>query len=304
MTEVKSVHGVKNHTRTEGRMKIRPLLVMAALLMCASTILLSQTKPSHLKIEAVHATEPINIDGILTESVWQRPGVDGFLQRDPNEGTPASERTEVWIAYDDEALYVAARMYDPAPDSIMNFLARRDQMPTTDYFAFFVDPYFDHRTGYYFVVSAGGSLGDGTLYNDDWDDDSWDGVWEAEARIDDLGWTVEMRIPFSQLLLCTSENRVPERMGGPLGDDSDGADSSGLFGSLLCSGRFGLDRGVVSLLEKNSDPHGGCCEQQKHQNQDVLVQNDSFCTFVSSTLVIDCAAPACPRTMCHMSTWR
>lgn len=103
------------------------------------------------------------------------------------------------MAYDDEALYVAARMFDTAPDSIMKVLSRRDEDLTADWFAFYVDPYHDRRTGYYFALSAAGTLIDGTLYNDDWDDDSWDGVWEGKAHIDDQGWTAELKVPFSQL---------------------------------------------------------------------------------------------------------
>jgi hypothetical protein len=68
-----------------------------------------------------------------------------------------------------------------------------------DRFYFFIDPYNDKRSGYYFALNAGGTYYDGILLNDDWDDDSWDGVWEGKVNIDDNGWTAEMRIPFSQL---------------------------------------------------------------------------------------------------------
>ena len=68
-----------------------------------------------------------------------------------------------------------------------------------DRFYFFIDPYNDKRSGYYFALNAGGTYYDGILLNDDWDDDSWDGVWEGNVNIDEQGWTAEMRIPFSQL---------------------------------------------------------------------------------------------------------
>ncbi|MEK6565130.1 MAG: DUF5916 domain-containing protein, partial [Bacteroidota bacterium] len=126
----------------------------------------------------------------------------------PFEGIAPTQKSEVWVAYDEQAIYVAARMYDTSPDSIMQVLGRRDFDVTADWFGFYVDPYHDKRTGYYFAVSAAGSLQDGTLYNDDWDDDSWDGVWEAHTTIDGLGWTVEMRIPFSQLRFIEQENYV------------------------------------------------------------------------------------------------
>lgn len=181
------------------------VLVFCCVMMAPLT-LSSQTPPhsdsggvAAPSIRALRATEVITVDGVLQEQIWQRAGFSDFKQKRPFEGEAPSQRTEVWVAYDDEALYVAARMYDTAPDSIMRMLARRDQDPTADWFAFYVDPYHDHRTGNYFSLSVSGSVVDGTLYNDDWDDNSWDGVWEGKSHIDDKGWTAEMRIPFSQL---------------------------------------------------------------------------------------------------------
>ncbi len=150
-------------------------------------------------IEAVRSNSEIKADGILSEYVWHRTGFARFVERDPNEGTKPTQHTEVWIAYDDEAIYVAARMYDTAPDSIVARLARRDTRVSSDYFIFYIDPYHDRRSGYYFGINAAGTIGDGVLYNDDWSDNTWDGVWEGRAHIDSLGWTAEMKIPFSQL---------------------------------------------------------------------------------------------------------
>jgi hypothetical protein len=151
-------------------------------------------------VRAVRAARPITIDGMLSDPLWQTADrVTGFLQRDPNEGTVPTESTVVYVAYDDAALYVAARMYDAHPDSIVGRLGRRDALTSSDYFAMYVDPYHDHRSGYYFGVNAAGTLYDGTLYNDEWDDNSWDGVWEAKVGRDSLGWTAELRIPYSQL---------------------------------------------------------------------------------------------------------
>lgn len=144
--------------------------------------------------------EKIIIDGILNESIWHNGnGISEFIQREPKEGGQPSEKTEVHIAYDDDALYVGARMYDSCPDSIVTQLARRDYDLNSDVLGVYIDPYYDRRSGFYFGVSAGGTLYDGVLYNDDWDDDSWDGVWEGRASCDAEGWTAEFRIPFSQL---------------------------------------------------------------------------------------------------------
>ena len=159
-------------------------------------------------IEALRVESPVAIDGILSEQIWQRPGIDRFTQRDPTEGGSPSQRTEVWVAYDDEALYIAARLYDTAPESIMVNVGRRDADLSADWFYVGIDSYHDRRTGFYFAVYASGAIGDGTLYNDDWDDNTWDGVWDAATKIDDKGWTTEMRIPYSQLRFPTQDQYV------------------------------------------------------------------------------------------------
>ncbi|KAB2924534.1 MAG: carbohydrate binding family 9 domain-containing protein [Bacteroidetes bacterium] len=171
----------------------KPFAVIIALLSLGSLLAAGP-------VTAVRVTERIALDGRLDEPVWRsvRP-VSEFLQREPVQGAPASERTEVWVAYDDNALYVAARLHDASPDSIMALLDRRDNLNTADWFGVFLDPYRDKRSGNYFVVGPTGSIGDGAMYNDDWDDSDWDGVWEAKTGMDTGGWTVEMMIPFSQL---------------------------------------------------------------------------------------------------------
>jgi hypothetical protein len=142
----------------------------------------------------------ISLDGELGEAAWSqaRPMSD-FTQRDPDEGKQPSQRTEVRVVYDDGAIYVGAELLDTEPGEIRAQLARRDYYVNADRFMVFLDPYHDRRTGFYFAVNAAGTQYDGTLYNDDWDDDTWDGVWESAVKRTDRGWTVEMRIPYSQL---------------------------------------------------------------------------------------------------------
>ena len=152
------------------------------------------------QVRAVRLAQPLTIDGFLLEPMWRSAErVTGFLQRDPKEGEAATESTVVYIAYDDAALYIAARLYDSHPDSIVARLARRDQGTSSDRFTVYIDPYHDKRSGFYFGITAAGTLHDGTLFNDEWDDDSWDGVWEGKVSRDSLGWTAEVRIPYSQL---------------------------------------------------------------------------------------------------------
>ncbi|MGE5365130.1 MAG: DUF5916 domain-containing protein [Bacteroidota bacterium] len=160
-------------------------------------------------VRALRTDSPITIDGIHTENVWQIcPGISGLKQRDPLEGKDASEQTVVKIAYDNEAIYVAAKMYDSAPDSIIGRLGRRDGSLNADLFTFYIDSYLDKRTGYYFSINPSGTFFDGVLYNDDWSDNSWDGIWEGRAAIGNDGWSVEMRIPFSQLKFHKNDKYV------------------------------------------------------------------------------------------------
>ena len=167
------------------------------------------TKVAIPDVRAARLTSAISVDGLLSEEVWKNGNaVTEFKQRDPNEGAPASQRTEVRVAYDDDAIYVGARLYDTAPESIYVRLSRRDVSVPADRFSIYLDPYHDRRSGYYFLVNAAGTLFDGTVYNDGWEDASWDGVWQARTHVDDQGWSVEMRIPYSQLRFQKSEHYV------------------------------------------------------------------------------------------------
>jgi hypothetical protein len=157
---------------------------------------------SNREIAAERVSEKITIDGILNESIWQKPGYRGLQQQEPRQGENPTYDSEMWFAYDDAAVYFAARFYDSSPDSILARLVRRDFVwgDPSDGCVFYLDSYNDNRNGYYFYVSAAGTLADGTLENDEKQTDiSWDAVWEGAPRIDEKGWTVEMRIPYSQL---------------------------------------------------------------------------------------------------------
>jgi len=160
-------------------------------------------------ITALRSAAPIVVDGHLNEAVWQGAAmVTQFIQSSPDEGRPATEATEVRIAVDDEALYIAARLSDRAADSVLALLTRRDRESQSDFFTVLVDPYHDRRTGYEFTVSAAGQQSDGTLYNDGFNDSAWDGVWQSAVTRDATGWSVELRIPFSQLRLKDREDQV------------------------------------------------------------------------------------------------
>jgi hypothetical protein len=141
------------------------------------------------------------IDGSLDDAAWASAApITDLWQNTPNEGQPASERTDVRIVYDDEAIYVGARMFDREPALVHSQLSRRDNTGTSDLFTIAFDSYLDHRTAFQFSVNPSGVRADAiTTQDNDSGDDSWDPVWEVRTRRDSLGWTAELRIPFSQL---------------------------------------------------------------------------------------------------------
>jgi len=172
-------------------------ILLCLIIVCLTTF--GKSKSSSKSVHAIKLSSSIKFDGLLTEAIWNKPPSNSFTQRDPNEGNPATEKTNVWVAYDDNYIYVAAKLYDTNSDEIDRSIARRDSWQSSDWFTFYIDPYLDRKTGYYFAVNAGGTVRDGVFYNDSWNTDSWDGIWQAETTVDDKGWNVEMKIPFSQL---------------------------------------------------------------------------------------------------------
>lgn len=147
---------------------------------------------------AVRIDTTIQLDGRLDEAVWSSAPVTPILtQIDPLEGQPASQRTEVRVLYDDEALYIGARLYDTGP--ITARLGRRDMhLGDSDWFGVMLDSYHDHRTAFGFDVNPAGVQRD-EVKTIEHDDNSWNAVWRVATSVDSAGWTAEYRIPFSQL---------------------------------------------------------------------------------------------------------
>lgn len=152
-------------------------------------------------MRAVRANSLVKIDGILDDAAWAsaKPESD-FTQSYPKAGQPATERTEVRITYDDNALYVGVRAFDSHPDSIAAQLARRDATGIySDWIHVVIDSYHDRRNGFRFATNPRGVQKD-VLHSDDRNEDlNWDAVWEVATSVDKEGWTAEYKIPFSQL---------------------------------------------------------------------------------------------------------
>jgi hypothetical protein len=142
------------------------------------------------------------IDGSLGDEAWATAlPITDFVEKVPVEGAEPSVKTEVRILYDDDALYVGARLYRPDPHNIPVAVTRRDGTSNAETLVLSFDTYLDRRTAYSFSISSGGVRSDYYHGQDSQTDRQYefDPIWAAHARVDSLGWTAEMRIPFSQL---------------------------------------------------------------------------------------------------------
>ncbi|HSM06833.1 MAG TPA: DUF5916 domain-containing protein, partial [Longimicrobiales bacterium] len=170
----------------------------------------------HVTDRPMHYASPtdasISIDGRLDEAAWAGAQViDDFTQVDPDEGAPASERTEARILYDREALYIGVRLYDRG--QVQSRMGRRDMsLLDSDWFGVVIDSYHGHRTGFVFDVNPAGVQRDAvkavTGSGGEGDDNSWDAVWEVATTVDDEGWIAEYRIPFSQIRFSEDREQV------------------------------------------------------------------------------------------------
>jgi hypothetical protein len=146
------------------------------------------------------STPPV-IDGIMDEEIWARaPAIDDFHQVNPDEFAEPSERTEVRVLYGRDALYLGVRLFDSEPDLINARILRQNQaIGSDDRFFVHIDPFNSRRGGYLFGVNPNGVRYDGIYEGTTQRQFDWDGIWQAMATIDELGWVVEMEIPFKTI---------------------------------------------------------------------------------------------------------
>ena len=157
----------------------------------------TETGSDHRIATAVRIKDkPPQLDGVLDDDIWKiAPLHEGFRQRDPDEGEPVSEHTTFQVVYDDEAIYFGMMCYDREPDKIVSRLVRRDNPVPSDRIQIILDPDYNRQRGFSFMVYPSGSVMDGIFGGGGWNS-TWDGVWEAKARIHEDGWAVECKIPF------------------------------------------------------------------------------------------------------------
>ena len=176
----------------------------AALAQSASTTAPAVRRPTdnRMALVALPTEGPIRLDGMLDEAVWKRaPGATGFVQSEPREGQPATEQTEVFVAFDADNLYIAAVMRDSDPArEIVNDIRKDFREDDQDDFEVILDTFHDRRNGYVFITNPAGGRVDRQIANEGREiNSSWDAIWDVKTQRSADGWTAEMRIPFRTL---------------------------------------------------------------------------------------------------------
>ncbi len=167
----------------------------------AFSSLVRRSAPDDVTARAWRVETPLTIDGRLDEAVYTRiaPLTD-FIQQEPREGQPATEKTEAWILFDDTNLYIVARNWNSQPEREVANEMRRDNgnILGNDNFTFVIDTFHDKRNGYLFQTNPLGALRDMTV-TDDQQNSAWNGIWYVKTAKFEQGWTVEVAIPFKTL---------------------------------------------------------------------------------------------------------
>lgn len=201
------------------------VLRSALVVVCAAAPLAAQAAPTTTARQAPAARSTRvsvapSIDGKLDDAVWQEAQpLAGFVQREPDQGSAASERTEVRILTDGQAIYIGAWLYDRNPAGIVRGERLRDvTLSNSDYFAVILDTYHDRQNGFVFATTPAGVEHDGQVVREGEGGGAvqqgqtraqagsqggfnlnWDASWTVATSVDSLGWYAEFRIPFSTL---------------------------------------------------------------------------------------------------------
>jgi hypothetical protein len=200
---------LRQHTPTL-RLVVLALCAVAAIGAAAVPPARAQSSPradagapaSPRDVTAVRITEAIHVDGYLFDAAWTLASpATGFLQQQPDEGQPATYRTEVRFVYDDATLYVGAMLFDDDPQRVVVNELKRDFLEVNnDLFGVVLDTFQDRRNAYGFVTNPGGAQRETLAYDQgERNDESWNTVWLARTAMLGNGWSVEMAIPFKAL---------------------------------------------------------------------------------------------------------
>src|SRR5712691_10011045 len=174
--------------------------------------IITRDAAGHATIRAIKLTVPLRVDGTLDDELYQREQpFGGFIQVVPKYGATISEKTEVWVMYDNENMYVACRCWDSAPADkwIANELRRdTNQLRQNDHIGVMFDTFYDRRSGFLFYSNPLGARADYSVVDEGGSNTDWNPVWESKTGRFEGGWTVEMAIPFKSLRYRAGANQV------------------------------------------------------------------------------------------------
>lgn len=162
-------------------------------------------------LQAKSISQNISIDGKLDENAWENAAIaSDFITLEPDNGKPVSKgkKTEVKILYDNDAIYIGAKMFDDEPDKILKEISQRDDFGTADLFGVFINGFNDGQQDFMFYVSAADVQGDCIMTDATGEDYSWDAVWISKAVLNENGWTVEIKIPYSALRFSQENKQI------------------------------------------------------------------------------------------------
>lgn len=175
---------------------MRQLNLFIITLLCCSFNLEAQKS-----IKIVKVDKAPQIDGLVNEDVWKQAAlITEFYQREPNPGKEISEKTEVYICYDQHNIYVGMHCYSTPENITAKEMARDVSLGEDDRVQVIFDTFFDKRNGYWFQIGPRGSIGDALISQNGANmNKDWDGLWNGKARIHEKGWDAELSIPFKTL---------------------------------------------------------------------------------------------------------
>ena len=149
----------------------------------------------------LNADEFVTLDGVLDEPVWQRTRPAGeFIMQDPVLGGKPTEPTEVYFAFNTDHLYMAVVCRDSEPDKLLGNTRKRDEfLSADDRFMWTMDTFLNQQTGYFFEMNPSGLMADALMGPGGSNNREWDGIWNARVKRSEIGWTIEIDIPFRSL---------------------------------------------------------------------------------------------------------
>lgn len=161
----------------------------------------STTEKRTVRAERMGPEEAIVLDGVLDEAVWKRAVSAGeFTQQDPVLGSQPTERTEIRFAFNADHLYMGVICFDSEPDKLQGNTSKRDEfLSADDRFMWTMDTFLNQQTGYFFEMNPAGLMADALMGPGGTNNREWDGIWNARVRQSEIGWVIEIDIPFRSI---------------------------------------------------------------------------------------------------------